>query len=70
MNDVSEVLKTVMKDHKMTQSDIARLFGISQQAVWNRFNRDCWDINDVIRILESMNCRLVIESGDIRRYMF
>lgn len=70
MNDVNTVLKTIMKDHKVTQADIARAFGISNQAVFNRFNSGSWKIDEVIKILALADCRLVVESGEIRRYIF
>lgn len=70
MNSVNDVLRTVMRDHKMTQTDIARLFDVSPQAIYNKFRRGTWDIDEVIKILDSVGCRLVIESGSIKRYYF
>lgn len=69
MNDINEVLKTIMYDHKMTQTDIAKLFGVSPQAIYNKFRRGSWDVDEINKILHSINCRMVIESGDIKRYM-
>ena len=61
MNSVNDVLKAVMHDHKLSQADIARLFDV---------RRGTWDIDEVIKILDSVGCRLVIESGSIKRYYF
>lgn len=68
MNDVNEVLKKVMKDHDVTQVEIANLFGVSSQAVNNKFKRGTWNADEVVKVLEYMNCRVIIESGDIVRY--
>lgn len=70
MNDVNTVLKTVMREHDITQADIARLFGVSPQAIYNKFRRGSWDVSEVVKILESIDCRLIIESGSIKRYQF
>lgn len=70
MNEVNDVLKAVMKDHGISQSDIARLFKVSPQAIHNRFSRGSWDVDEIVKILEYADCRLVIESGSIKRYYF
>lgn len=69
MNNVNDVLKTVMNDHGISQSDIARLFGVSPQAIYNKFRRGSWDVDEIVKILDSVDCRLVIESGSIKRYV-
>jgi predicted transcriptional regulator len=69
MNNVNDVLKTVMNDHGVSQSDIARLFGVSPQAIYNKFRRGSWDVDEIVKILDSVDCRLVIESGSIKRYV-
>lgn len=71
MNDINSVFKIVMNEHGFRQSDIARLFGISPQAVNNRLKEgaDTYRICDFVKILEAMNCRLVIESGNVKRYI-
>lgn len=70
MNDVNDVLRAVMKDHHITQADIARIFGVSPQAVYNKFHRGTWDVDEIVKILDAVDCRLVIESGSIKRYLF
>lgn len=70
MNDVNTVILTVMKDHKMKKADVARLFGVSPQAVNNKFKRGSWDISEVVKLLDHIGCRLVIESGEIKKYIF
>lgn len=69
MNNVNDVLKTVMNDHGVSQSDIARLFGVSPQAIYNKFRRGSWYVDEIVKILDSVDCRLVIESGSIKRYL-
>lgn len=71
MNDINDVFKTIMDDHGFRQSDIARLLGVSPQAVNNRFKEgvDRYRVAEFARILDAMGCRIVIESGTIRRYV-
>lgn len=70
MNDVNSVIKTVMKYHGVTQSDVARLFGTTPQAIYNKFRRGSWDISEVVTLLESMDCSLVVKSGEIVEFKF
>lgn len=70
MNDINEVIKTVMREHNMTQTEMARVLGVSPQAINNRFRSGAWNIDEVVKVLEAMNCKLVIESGTIKRYVF
>jgi len=70
MNSVNDVIKTIMKDHKVSQADLARLFHVSPQAIYNKFQRGTWNVDEVIKILDSVNCKLVVEDGSIRKYCF
>ena len=70
MNDVNEVLKTIMKDHGLSQSDVARFYGVKPQSIFNKFKRGSWDVDEVVKLLESIDCRLVVESGSIKKYQF
>lgn len=69
MNDVNAVMKTFMKEHDISQVDIAKLFDVSPQAIYNKFRRGTWDVAEVAKVVESVGCRLVIESGPVKRYL-
>ena len=69
-NDISTVIKTLMKDKGVRQADLARLFGISPQAIFKKFANRSWDVEELLKILDYMDCRLIIESGDIKQYRF
>lgn len=68
MNDVNTVLKAVMHDRGVTNTDLAKLFDVSPQAIYNKFRRGTWDITEVVKMLEYMDCKLFIEYGTIKRY--
>ena len=70
MDDITAMLKAIIKDQGISQVDIAREFGVSPQAIYNKFNRGTWYFDEVVRILRLANCRLVVESEKIRRYEF
>lgn len=67
MNNINYVIKTIMRNKHVTQTEIAKLFGVSPQAVYNKFRRESWNLDEIIKILDYMDCRLVIES-DIVSY--
>ena len=70
MHNVNEVLLTVMKDNKFTKSDMARLFGVTPQAIGNKFAKNKWSMDEVLKVLDHLGCKLIIESGEIRSYRF
>lgn len=70
MNEVNEVIKTVMKDHNISQAKLGRILDRSPQSVYNKFQRGTWDVSEVVQFLDAIDCRLVIESGSIRKYVF
>jgi len=70
MNSVNDVIRAIMKDHKVSQADLARLFNVSPQAIYNKFQRGTWSVDEVIKVLDSVNCKLVVEDGTIRKYCF
>lgn len=70
MNDINSVIKTVMKDNNFTQADLARLFSVSPQAINGKFKRGSWDLSEVIKVLDAMDCKLIIQSGSIKQYNF
>lgn len=70
MNNPNDVIKAAMRYNDVSQADLAKLFNVSNQAIYNKFRRESWSIDEVVKILESMNCRLIIESGDITRFTF
>lgn len=70
MNNPTEVIRAVMKYKHMSSTEIADLFGISPQAISNKFRRGSWDISEVIKVLEYMDCKLIIEADNIVQFKF
>jgi DNA-binding XRE family transcriptional regulator len=44
-----------MKDHDMTQADLAHTLGISQQAISKKLRYKKWSLTDVTDICEAFN---------------
>lgn len=50
----------IMKSKNVTKKDLAEHFGISAQSMSNKFSRKSFSAKDLIRILEFLDCKLVI----------
>lgn len=59
--DTSKFIKVELVKHDKKVKDISDLFGISRQATTARFSRNVWDVNDLEKIADMMNCNLSIE---------
>lgn len=70
MKDPNDVIKLIMKQNNVSQVDVAKLFGVSSQAINNKFRRGTWDIDEVVKLLEFMNCTLIAVSNDTLMYKF
>lgn len=70
MKDPNDVIKLIMKQNNVSQVDVAKLFRVSSQAINNKFRRGTWDIDEVVKLLEFMNCTLIAVSNDTLMYKF
>lgn len=50
----------IMKSKNVTKKDLAEHFGISAQSMSNKFSRKSFSAKDLIRIIEFLDCKLVI----------
>ena len=60
----SDTLQDIMKAKNVSQKQIADLFGVSQAAVSQKFARNSWSAEDVIRLFKFMNCHLIVLLDD------
>lgn len=58
---ISDKIKTIMKDKHITNIQLAEHLGMSPQSLSNKFYRDSFSVQDLITILDFMDCKLIIE---------
>lgn len=57
---VSEKIKSIMKDKGITNVELAKHLGMTPQSLSNKMSRDSFSVQDLITILDFMDCKLVI----------
>lgn len=58
---VSATLKTIMKEKGVTSRQLAEYLGMSPQSLANKFSRDTWQADELIKAVEFLGCQLVIQ---------
>ena len=66
---VSDVIKKIMKDKGITGKQLAEYIGMSPQSLTNKFSRDTWQVDELISILEFLDCKLVIQPNPGAQYI-
>lgn len=59
---IANKIKSIMKDKRITNIQLAGYLGISPQSLSNKFYRDSFSVQDLIVILDYLDCELVILS--------
>lgn len=59
---VSEKIKSIMKEKHITNIALAEHLNITPQSLSNKFYRDSWSAQDLISVLDFLDCQLVIET--------
>lgn len=59
---VTERIKRIMKEKHITNQELAAHLKMSSQSLANKFSRDSFSVEDLVTILDFLNCQLVIES--------
>lgn len=57
---ISQKIKSIMKYKKVTNVNLANHLGMSAQSLSNKFFRDSFSVQDLITILDYLDCKLVI----------
>lgn len=62
----ANVIRKILQDcedegHKVTQVELARVLGISRQAFTNKMTRDSFFIDDVVKIADYLNMKVVLK---------
>lgn len=64
---VSNKVRAILNIKEKKPQDLSECLGISVQAVRNKFTRDSFSMDDLIKISEFLNCTLTFEIGDNQR---
>lgn len=59
---VSEKIKMIMKCKGVSNKELAEHLGMSPQALSNKFYRDNYSVNELVSILNYLECDLIISS--------
>lgn len=58
---VSEVIKTIMKSKGLNNIQMAEFLGIKPQSFTNKLFRDSYTVDELIKILDILDCKLIIQ---------
>lgn len=58
---VSDIIKTIMKSKNLNNIQMAQLLGIKTQSFSNKLFRDSYTVDELIKILDILECKLVIQ---------
>ena len=58
---VSEIIKTLMKSKGLNNIQMAEMLGIKPQSFTNKLFRDSYSVEELIKILDVLDCKLVIQ---------
>jgi len=61
---VANKIKYVMGEKGKKRDDLSAALGISNQAVSNKFNRDSFSVEDLIKIADSLGVSLALVDGN------
>ena len=67
MATVSQRIKQALIGCGRKQIELAEFFGISRQAMSNKFNRDSWSADELAKVASFVGGALVIEMPDGQR---
>ena len=57
---ITDKIKLIMKNKGVTNIQLANHLNMSQQSLSNKFYRDSFSVQDLIEILDFLECKLVI----------
>ncbi len=58
---VSDVIKTLMKSKGLNNIQMAKMLGIKTQSFSNKLFRDSYTVEELIKILDILDCKLIIQ---------
>lgn len=58
---VSDVIKAIMKSKGLNNIQMAELLGIKTQSFSNKLFRDSYTVEELVKILDILDCKLIIQ---------
>lgn len=58
---VSDVIKAIMKSKGINNIQMAEMLGIKTQSFSNKLFRDSYTVEELIKILDILDCKLIIQ---------
>lgn len=58
---VSDIIKTIMKSKGLNNIQMAELLNIKTQSFSNKLFRDSYTVDELIKILDVLDCKLIIQ---------
>lgn len=58
---VSGIIKSIMKSKGLNNIQMAELLGIKPQSFTNKLFRDSYTVEELIKILDVLDCKLIIQ---------
>lgn len=58
---VSGIIKNIMKSKGLNNIQMAELLGIKPQSFSNKLFRDSYTVEELIKILDVLDCKLIIQ---------
>lgn len=65
---VSDVIKEIMKSKGLNNIQMAQFLGIKTQSFANKLFRDSYTVEELIRILDMLDCKLIIQPNPNMSY--
>lgn len=65
---VSDIIKTIMKSKGLNNIQMAQSLGIKTQSFANKLFRDSYTVDELIRILDILDCKLIIQPNPNMSY--
>ena len=59
---VADKLNLILSHKHVSKVKLAKYLGMSPQSLSNKFFRDSFSVQDLVTILDFLDCKLVIES--------
>lgn len=65
---VSDVIKAIMRSKGLNNIQMAKSLGIKTQSFANKLFRDSYTVEELIRILDILDCKLIIQPNPNMSY--
>lgn len=63
--DASSKIKALLQMQGVKQIELVSLLGLSsQQALTNKFRRNAWSVDDLVKVCEFLGCAVFIETAE------